>query len=152
MRVIVTSIFIAAAGLASPVGAVGSGSGGNSAVAPVSARIAKAERMIKSGNHVAAVETLRVIVEDEPGNADAWNLLGFASRKLKRFDDAEAAYETALRLDPEHLGALEYQGELFIETDRMERAKANLARLNTLCGVCLEFRELRDAIRAAAGS
>ena len=75
MRVIVTSIFIAAAGLASPVGAVGSGSGGNSAVAPVSARIAKAERMIKSGNHVAAVETLRVIVEDEPGNADEHGII-----------------------------------------------------------------------------
>ena len=56
-------------------------------------------------------------------NADAWNLLGFTYRKLGQLDDSDAAYLTVLSINPDHLGALEYQGELFITM-----LKENLAR------------------------
>ena len=49
---------------------------------------------------------------------------------------SEKYYAYALRLNPNHLGALEYQGELFVQTDRIAKAKANLAKLQGLCGNC----------------
>jgi Flp pilus assembly protein TadD len=84
--------------------------------------------------------------------ADVWSLLGFARRKLGRFEAAEAAYAEALALDPRHSGALSYLGALRVEQGDLEAARALLARLETACfGVCPERDELAAAIDAAAG-
>ena len=42
-------------------------------------------------------------------------------------------YNKALALNPMHKGALEYQGELFVELGQLDKAKENLAKLNHLC-------------------
>jgi hypothetical protein len=56
-------------------------------------------------------------------------------------------YSKALRIDPNHLGALEYQGELFVETKKIPSAKKNLAKLKSLCGAtCEEYLDLKKAI------
>ena len=47
----------------------------------------------------------------------------FTQRKLKNYKKAEANYEKALELDPENKIALEYQGELFVETERLDWLK-----------------------------
>jgi hypothetical protein len=47
------------------------------------------------------------------------------------------------------LGALEYQGELFITTGKLDQAKANLAKLQGLCGTCEEAQDLEAALKAA---
>ena len=49
-----------------------------------------------------------------PNDADVNNLLGFTSRKLKMYSSSATYYAKALSINPKHLGALEYQGELFI--------------------------------------
>ena len=73
--------------------------------------------------------------------------MGFALRKSGKFDAAELAYAQALRLDPHHRGALEYQGELFLALSDLTAAEANLARLAALCpGGCDERAELAAAI------
>jgi tetratricopeptide (TPR) repeat protein len=70
--------------------------------------------------------------------------LGFANRKLHRYDLAEDYYQTALAIDPQHRGALEYYGELKLERGNVAGAKANLARLDAICGFgCYEADELR---------
>jgi hypothetical protein len=52
-----------------------------------------------------------------------------------------------LRINPNHLGALEYQGELFLQTKKVSAAKKNLAKLKQLCGVnCEEYLDLKKAI------
>ncbi len=83
-------------------------------------------------------------------NADVKNLLGFTSRKLGQYSQAGGYYARALQIDPKHLGALEYQGELFILQKKVALAKRNLATLKRLCGTsCEEYVDLRDAIGVA---
>jgi tetratricopeptide (TPR) repeat protein len=83
-------------------------------------------------------------------NADVLNYMGFASRKLGRFDSALAYYREALRLDPGHLGATEYLGELYIQMGDLARARTQLARLDDLCAYgCAQREELARWIARA---
>ena len=141
---------------AAPVWAVDSGesSGGSSALRlDVGAEMDEARKFIRLGRYSSAIETLRDVVQQDRRNADAYNLLGFASRKLKKTRDAARYYDAALKIDPNHLGALEYQGELFLTLHKPEKAKANLARLLKLCGAnCHEYKDLKEYITAYQGS
>ena len=49
-------------------------------------------------------------------HADVYNLLGFSLRKSGDLETAYTFYKKALDFDPEHKGALEYLGELYVET------------------------------------
>lgn len=84
-------------------------------------------------------------------HADLYNLLGFSLRKLKRFDEAARWYKEALFYDPTHRPALEYQGELFIETGDLAKARNNLKLLRLLChpAGCEEARKLEAALATA---
>jgi len=83
-------------------------------------------------------------------HADIYNYMGFASRKLGRFDDALAYYNEALTLDPTHLGATEYLGELYIQMGELGRARTQLARLDGLCAYgCAQREELARWIERA---
>jgi tetratricopeptide (TPR) repeat protein len=97
-------------------------------------------------DYAAALPILVALTEAQPDYADAWNLRGFANRKLGNMDEAAAAYDTALTLNPEHLGALEYQGEMFIQTGKMELALANLVKLQSICGDCEQAQDLKKAL------
>jgi tetratricopeptide (TPR) repeat protein len=109
----------------------------------------EAKAMVEAGNYVAALPALMTLTADDAKNADAWNLLGFTHRKLGEMEASSAAYLKVLTINPDHLGALEYQGELFLDTGKPDLAKANLARLQTLCGTCEEAMDLEKAIMAA---
>lgn len=110
----------------------------------------KAADMIDSGDYANAVELLQGYVADNPDDADGYNLLGYALRHQERYEDSEKAYEQALALDPEHEEALEYLGELYLKTGRLDEAEATLARLDDACGFfgCEEEDELAEAIEA----
>lgn len=75
---------------------------------------------------------------------DILTYLGFANRKLLRFDAAEGYYQTALQIFPDHRGALEYYGELKLERGDIAGAKSHLVKLEKICGFgCNEADELR---------
>lgn len=133
--------------LAAPAMAVGT-SDGSSETAGTPYDEAKA--MVDEGSYAAALPKLATLVQNDPGNADAWNLLGFTYRKLGQLDDSDAAYLKVLAINPNHLGALEYQGELFLTQGKVEAAKANLAKLQGLCGTCEEAEDLAKALKAAS--
>jgi hypothetical protein len=60
-------------------------------------------------------------------------------------------YRKALEADPTHKGALEYQGELFVELGQIDLAKVNLAKLDKLCWFkCEEEEDLKEAIEHAS--
>jgi tetratricopeptide (TPR) repeat protein len=108
-----------------------------------------AKTAVDAQKYQKAITLLLKVVKADKKNADAWNLLGYSSRKLSRFKDAAKYYDVALKLNPKHLAALEYQGELFVETGAMAKAKANLAQLSKLCGNCEEYRDLKKTISKA---
>lgn len=109
-----------------------------------------ARGLIDAGDYEAAIPVLEGLAAAEPADADAANLLGFANRKLGRLDEAGVWYTRALAADPGHLGALEYQGELFIMLGDTDAAGANLDRLTELCGDCEEREDLAAAIAGAS--
>ena len=102
---------------------------------------------IEDKKYQSALESLQSYVDENPENSDGWNLIGFTSRKLEIFNDAEKYYQIGLELDPEHEGILQYQGELYLETARLDLAKANLKRLDELCVFnCEEKNKLAELI------
>jgi len=109
-----------------------------------------AERAVKAGNYNRAIPLLEQVVAKEPGNADAWNYLGFSHRKLKDYEKSRTAYEKALSINPRHKGALEYLGELYVQTGKIEKANAQLKKLKDVCGFfgCEEYDDLKAAIDA----
>lgn len=86
-------------------------------------------------------------------HADVYNLMGFSLRKSGDLKQAATYYAKALDFDPDHKGALEYQGEMFVEMGQIEKAKVNLARLAKLCpNGCEEREDLEKAISSAPNS
>ena len=81
----------------------------------------------------------------DKNNPDILNYMGFTSRKSGNFDEAEKFYLKGLSLDPKHNGINEYLGELYVQTDRIEKAKERLAVLKN-CN-CKEFQELELIIK-----
>ena len=65
-------------------------------------RVTKAARLIKKEQYRKAISQLRKAVGKDKKNADAWNLLGFASRKAGDLETSADAYAKALALEPEH--------------------------------------------------
>ena len=95
----------------------------------------------------AALERARAAVGP---HADVLNYMGFVSRKMGRLDTALAYYGDALALDPHHLGATEYLGELYIQMGDLGRARSQLARLDGLCAYgCAQREELARWIARA---
>jgi tetratricopeptide (TPR) repeat protein len=120
---------------------------------PGDADYAAAVMAVNNHNYADAVSLLMKVVGRDPKNADAWNGLGFASRKLGKYADALGYYEKALAINPEHLGANEYLGELYLETGDLPKAQERLAKLDKLCpSGCQEYRDLKAAIAAKRGS
>jgi hypothetical protein len=66
-------------------------------------------------------------------HADVYNLIGFSLRKIVDYTQAYTFYRKALELDPEHKGALEYLGELYVETGQLDKAREHVAILQRLC-------------------
>jgi tetratricopeptide (TPR) repeat protein len=79
--------------------------------------------------------------------------MGFSLRKTGDYKQAYTFYRKALDFDPEHKGALEYLGELYVETGQVDKAKENLALLKKLCpGGCEELADLEKAVAEAPAS
>lgn len=103
---------------------------------------------IKAKDFKAAIAELTPMLETHQ-HADVYNLLGFSLRKTGDAKQAYTFYRKALEFDPEHKGALEYLGELYVETGQVDKARENVALLKKLCPTgCEELADLEQAIAA----
>ena len=103
---------------------------------------------IEAGGASHAITPLRDWLITEPDDADALNLLGYAYRKLQQWDESRAYYERALKIAPAHLGALEYMGELELQTGNPDAARTLLIRLQVACPEgCPELDDLIEAFK-----
>lgn len=92
-----------------------------------------------------ALERSRRATTLDSTHYQAWNLVGFTSRKLGDYPSAFAAYAVAIRLKPDYAQAREYYGEGLLETGDLGGARAQLAALEKIGDAALTA-ELRGAI------
>ena len=111
-----------------------------------------AETHIANKSYDKSLKLLKKLTKREDlatKRADIYNLLGFSYRKLENpdLDKSFAAYMMAIEIDPSHLGAHEYLGELYLMRDQKDKALIILEKLNQLAGSNTdEYSELKNAI------
>ena len=107
--------------------------------------------LIRLEKFAEAHESLKFIRVLTPSKeADKYNLLGFTARKSGDLNAAAEYYKKALQINPKHIQALEYQGELYLQLGEMEKAKKNLEKIKTICWfICKEKKMLEEAIKLA---
>ena len=106
---------------------------------------------IKAKDFAAAIADLNGMIDKGVQHADVYNLLGFSLRKSGDLKTASTFYKKALDFDPEHKGALEYQGELYVQTGELAKARENAVRLQKLCPQgCEQLEDLQKAIADAS--
>jgi len=144
MPIRILLVFVLSLGLASPVLAFGSSDG------PRQTRdYSDALEALQAGDYGRATALLERVVAKEPGNADAWNNLGYSERRQNHFERALVAYRRALVIDPNHRGANEYLGELYLQIGSPAQARTQFRKLRALCPRgCEEADDLAAAIRA----
>jgi Flp pilus assembly protein TadD len=112
--------------------------------------LAAVRAKIKAKEWKAAIADLNGLIDNSVQHADVYNLLGFSLRKSGDYRTAYTFYRKALELDPDHKGALEYLGELYVETGDLPRAREHVARLQKLCPQgCEELEDLEKALAQA---
>ena len=112
-------------------------------------KLEKARKLVDQKKWKSAISELKKLSKTNKSNADVWNLLGFASRNSGDLKNSATYYKKALSIDSKHLGALEYQGELFLKLKQVDKAKKNLELLKTYCGTsCSEYKDLDKAIKS----
>ena len=92
-----------------------------------------------------AFKKLSEALKTDKNNPDILNYMGFTSRKIGNFSEAENYYLKGLAIDPKHNGINEYLGELYVQTDRIDKAKERLEVLKN--GNCEEYAELELIIK-----
>jgi Flp pilus assembly protein TadD len=118
-------------------------------VPDVQAELAAARREIAQENWAGAIRELERANAKDRRQAEVHSLLGYALRKSGQLDRAFAAYQTALKLDPRHVGAHEYLGEAYLMARQPDKAREQLAALKGLCGErCEAYQDLAKALAA----
>ena len=114
---------------------------------PAPDKLSAVREQIAAKNWSGAMDELKRV--NDTGDADWNNLMGYSLRKAPTpdFAGAEKFYDEALRIDPRHRGALEYSGELYLQTGDLARAEQRLAALDKACTFgCSEYSDLKKAI------
>src|SRR6185436_12459009 len=119
-----TAAFIAVTGPSFSMGGGGAGggySGGSNNLPSASSsggtfdEYTVAVRLIKHEQYNEAFPHLLMALADKPNNADILNYLGFTKRMTGDFPASLGYYKRALTSDPNHKGAHEYLGELYLQ-------------------------------------
>jgi tetratricopeptide (TPR) repeat protein len=102
---------------------------------------------VEAEDYQRAIGYMTKVVATAPDNADALNYLGYSHRKLGRFDESLVWYQKALAANPNHRGANEYLGELYLQMGDLAKAEERLNKLNDLCFFgCEEYDDLKEEI------
>ncbi|HEY7040789.1 MAG TPA: tetratricopeptide repeat protein [Methylomirabilota bacterium] len=155
LLVIVGGMLLAVSSPASVEAAGGGGGGGGAdgsggaSGKPEDPKYSEAVKAIKAKEYGKAIPLLQDVVARDAANADAYNWLGYATRKNGNPSGAIPYYEKALAIDPKHRGAHEYIGEAYLMLDDLPKAKDHLRSLDKLCFLpCSEYSDLKKAVEA----
>ena len=109
-------------------------------------KLEKKEKIDKAKKlYSQAFEKLERAYSSDKSNPDILNYMGYTSRKNGNFEQAEKFYLKGLNIKPDHNGINEYLGELYVQTNRIDKANERLEVLKN-CN-CEEFKELELIIK-----
>lgn len=93
----------------------------------------RGEAALAAGNLVAANDALEAAVVADPKNRAAFVALGKVAQAQQMPGKAIRYYKDALLLEPNDVVALSAEGSALVQRGATDRAKENLARIQTLC-------------------
>ena len=109
-------------------------------------KLEKKEKIDKAKKlYSQAFKKLEKAYSSEKKNPDILNYMGYTSRKIGNFEQAEKFYLTGRSIKPDHNGINEYLGELYVQTNRIDKANERLDVLKN-CN-CEEYKELELIIK-----
>jgi tetratricopeptide (TPR) repeat protein len=88
--------------------------------------------LVDRGQVEAAEKQLWEIVEHEPENAPAINLLGTIRIQQRRFPEAESLFKRVLTITPEFAAAYRNLGQVYVLQERRDDAKTSYLKANQL--------------------
>ena len=104
-----------------------------------------ARALVREGKYEEAIAAFVALGHYE--HPDVANYIGFASRKLGRYDDAKVWYEKALVADSKHTRTWQYYGMWHLEQGNRLKAQEHLERIRLICGTgCEDFQTLKAAL------
>ncbi len=106
----------------------------------------KKEKLDKANKiYAQAFSKLEKAYKSDKKNPDILNYMGYTTRKVGNYEQAEKFYLEGLKIKPNHNGINEYLGELYVQTNQIDKANERLAVLKN-CN-CDEYQELELIIK-----
>ncbi len=107
---------------------------------------ARGRALALAGDYAGALPLLEAV--RRTNDAMVFTMRGYATRKLGRAGEAMTLYARALAIDPVNVNAIEYVGEAYVMTGRIDLARRELANLERSCGStkCEQYLDLERAI------
>jgi tetratricopeptide (TPR) repeat protein len=100
-------------------------------------------------DYAGGIAKLRSLGRDD--HSDVATMVGYASRKLGRYDDAKYWYDKALAANPDNARTLSYYGMWHAEQGNTLKATDYLEKVASACGntTCQAYAELKAVIGGA---
>ena len=98
------------------------------------ALLAQGEAALGAGETQAAIDAFEAALSVDPGYTPILVALGEAARQSGLQGKAIRYYREALARDPDNFAAISGEGSALLEKGAVEKAKRNLATLQSLCG------------------
>ncbi len=111
------------------------------------ALIAQGQASLSAGETEASIDAFEAALAVDPGYTPIFIQLAEAARQQGLQGKAIAYYREALDRDPGNFAAISGEGTALVEKGALEKAKKNLAQLQSLCGdQCPETVALQSSI------
>lgn len=109
-----------------------------------------ARQRILDANYEAGIAAMHALGHDE--HPDVANYIGYANRKMGKYDQSKIWYEAALKADPNHVRTWSYYGMWQMEQGNRLKALEHLQKVQLICGntTCEEYRQLKAVIEGNA--
>jgi len=111
------------------------------------ALVAEGRSELASGQVQAAIDSFEAALVIDPAHTPIYLELAEAARQSGLQGKAIHYYRAALEREPNNLAAISGEGEALVEKGATEKARRNLAQLESMCGGdCAETRQLAAAL------
>jgi tetratricopeptide (TPR) repeat protein len=111
--------------------------------------VSEGRSLLEAGEIQSAIDAFEAALAVDPGYYEVYLDLAESSRQQGLQGKAIHYYREALEREPGNLAALTGEGEALVERGALEKAKQNLAKLESMCGEgCVETQTLAAAIAA----